>query len=174
VLQWAAPTSYATASYVLEAGSASGQLNLAYWDTGNPLTTYTASPVPPGTYFVRLRAHGVNGAISAASNEVIVNVGGGPPVCSGATLPPPVLGFVVDGSTVTLNWQMSGGGASSYVVEAGSSPGAANLLTFDTQSSATSYTASGVASGTYFVRLRAKNTCGAGSGPSNEVVITVG
>jgi hypothetical protein len=174
VLGWAAPTAYQTASYVLEAGSASGQANLVDVDTGNQLTTYMASPVPPGTYFVRLRAHGVDGAISTASNEVIVNVGGGPAACIAVSLPPPSLWFDLEGSTVTLHWQMPSGSARSYAIEAGSFPGAANLLNFDTQSSNTSYTATGVESGTYFVRLRAKNDCGAGGGASNEVVITIG
>jgi len=173
VLQWTAPTAYPTASYVLEAGSASGLADQASLDTGSRLTTYTASPVPPGRYFIRLRAHGIDGATSAASNEVIANVGGGPPACAAVTLPPPTLWFEVHGSTVILNWRIPGGDVTSYAIEAGSFPGAANLVNFDTQSSATSYTADGVASGTYFVRLRAKNACGAGGNPSNEVMIPV-
>ena len=75
---------------------------------------------------------------------------------------------------MVLNWQAPSGGSASYVVEAGSAPGLTNLANFDTQSPATSYTATGVGAGTYFVRVRAKNACGASGGASNEVVIVVG
>lgn len=174
VLHWAAPTAYGAASYVLEAGSVSGLVDQADVDTGNRLTTYTASPVPPGRYFVRLRARKDDGTISAASNEVIVDVGGAQQQCSAPTLPAPILSSTVFGSTVTLDWQLPAGGATSYAVEGGSVPGATNLVNFDTQSSATSYRATRVAAGTYFVRVRAKNICGASGAPSNELIINIG
>lgn len=176
VLQWVAPTVQPTASYVIEAGSASGLSDQASFDTGNTLLAYTASPVGPGTYFVRVRARGVDGELTAASNETIVNVGTGPstPVCSSVAAAPVGLGFVVQGSTVTLNWQSPSGGTTSYVLEAGSFPGGVNLVISDTQSLATSFTATGVDNGTYFVRIRAKDACGATSAASNEVVIAVG
>jgi hypothetical protein len=59
------------------------------------------------------------------------------------------------------------------VLEAGSFTGAANLANIDTLSTATSFFAPGVGSGTYFVRVRAKNACGV-SAPSNEIVVPVG
>jgi len=175
-LQWAAPTTYPTASYVIEAGFAPGLTNAASFDTGNPLVAYSTSPVPPGTYYVRVRAHGVDGLISAASNETVLTVGGGggPLPCSSTVAPPAAFGFAVAGSTVMLNWQAPSGGSASYVIEAGSAPGLTNLANFDTQSPATSYTATGVGAGTFFVRVRAKNACGASGSASNEVVIVVG
>src|SRR5439155_17708190 len=81
----------------------------------------------------------------------------------------------VSGSTVTLNWvaPTSADPATSYIVEAGSSAGATNIAVFDTGSAATTLTVTGVPSGTYFVRVRAKNSAGS-SAPSNEIVLTVG
>jgi hypothetical protein len=173
VLQWSAPTAFAATSYVIEAGSSSGRIDQANADIGN-YTSYTASPVPPGVYYVRVRAMN-SGVPSAASNEVIVVVGGaGPSGCAGAALPPAGLTFFVQGNgDVTLNWANGGGYApSSYVIEAGSFPGATNLANIDTLSASTSFFAPGVGDGTYFVRVRAKNACGV-SAASNETVVIV-
>ena len=54
-----------------------------------------------------------------------------------------------------------------YVIEAGSTPGAANLARFSTGNNATAFYASGVGNGTYFVRVRAVSASGT-SAPSNE------
>jgi hypothetical protein len=177
VLRWVAPTVSRVTSYVIEAGSQSGMIDQANGDIGN-YTAYTASPVPPGIYYVRIRAI-VNGVAAPASNEIIVNVGGQPqpgPLpcgCGGAVPPPTGLSFTVRGSDVTLNWGNAGGSPASYVIEAGSFMGAANLANIDTLSTANSFFAPGVGNGTYFVRVRAKNACGV-SGASNEIVVTVG
>jgi hypothetical protein len=171
VLKWTPPTVFQATSYVIEAGSVSGAIDQANANIGN-YTSYTASPVPAGVYFVRIRAFG-GGALSAASNEVIVSVGHQRNWCVGATLPPGGLAFSVNGHDVTLRWAHVGGGApSSYVIEAGSFEGGSNLANFDTLTTATSFFAPGVGSGTYFVRVRAKNACGVGMG-SNEIVVKV-
>jgi hypothetical protein len=172
-LEWAAPTVFPATSYIIEAGSVSGAIDQANANIGN-YTSYTASPVPPGVYFVRIRAVGGDGTLSAASNEVVVPVGQAGAVCTGAALPPAGLTSTVNGSDVTLNWTFVGGSApSSYVIEAGSFPGGSNLANVDTLSTGTSFFAPGVGSGTYFVRVRAKNACGV-SGGSNEVIVKVG
>jgi hypothetical protein len=157
---------------VIEAGSYSGGTDQANADIG-PYASYTTSPVPPGIYYVRVRAMS-NGVPSAASNEVIVIVGGPGGGCTGQAVPPVGLTFFVQGEgDVTLNWAHGGGSApSSYVIEAGSFPGATNLANVDTLSAATTFFAPGVGDGTYFVRVRAKNACGV-SAASNEVVLTV-
>jgi hypothetical protein len=79
------------------------------------------------------------------------------------------------GSTVTLNWNaaVGGGAVTSYIVEAGRTPGDSSVAVADTGSPSTTLTAFAVASGTYFIRVRARNGAGT-SAPSNEVVILVG
>ena len=81
----------------------------------------------------------------------------------------------VNGSTVSLGWlgPTTGDSPTSYVIEAGSGPGLSNILVFDTGSTAGGFQATSVPAGTYFVRLRARNSAGT-SGPSNEVTIIVG
>jgi len=174
VLQWTAPTAIGASSYILEAGAQSGGVELANANIGN-VTGYTATSVPPGVYYVRVRAL-VGNVPTAASNEIIVTVGIQPSPCGCDTITPPQgLIFGVNGSNVTLLWSypQSSTAPASYVIEAGSYPGAANLANFDTLSSVKGYFAPGVGPGTYFVRVRAKNACGV-SGSSNEIVVKVG
>jgi hypothetical protein len=169
---WQAPSRCVPSGYYLEAGSASGLSNLAAFPVagGANVASYLVQNVPDGTYFVRLRSLGPGSAISAPSNEVRITISGG---CAGGPPPTAPTGFAarVSGTTVVLTWNSSGGSPSSYVLEAGSSPGASNLLSMDTGSSTTSLTADAPV-GTYFVRVRGKSICGTGS-PSGEVVVVV-
>lgn len=95
---------------------------------------------------------------------------------------PTGLTYVVNGSTVTLQWTHATGTFTHYVLEAGSAPGAANQLVFSTTAfvdpskqpeKLASFTATNVGPGTYYVRIRGANG-NAQSDPSNEVAITVG
>jgi subtilisin-like proprotein convertase family protein len=170
------PTGGSPTFFVLEAGSAPGRSDLANFSTGSPAPSFAAGGVPAGVYYVRVRA-GNNAGISAASNDVVLAVGGGlsaPPsdTCAGPPSAPSGLRFSVTGSTVTLEWGEAGGGPTSYIVEAGSASGRADLVVSDTGSRSPSLTANGVGAGTYFVRTRARNTCGVGPA-SNEVAIVV-
>ena len=157
------------ASYVIEAGSSSGLANLASFSTGNSLTTFTATGVAAGTYYVRVRA--VDSSVTAGppSNEVVVVVGGSGCVPPGA--PTGLTTTTNTGGTVGLRWNAASGVPTSYGLEAGSAPGTANLANTDV-GAVTTFTATGVGPGTYFVRVRAKNACGT-SAPSNEVTIVV-
>jgi predicted phage tail protein len=171
-LTWLAPASVdPAASYVIEAGSGPGLADLASFDTGNTATTFVAAGVAAGTYYVRVRARNSAGT-SPASNEVRLVVGAVSGPCS-VPNPPGTLSGAVSGSQVTLNWTAPVGACPSttYVLEAGSAPGASNLAFLSTAS--TSFSAAGVAPGTYYVRVRAVNQAGV-SAPSNEVVLTVG
>ena len=92
------------------------------------------------------------------------------------TQPPlAVTGLVatVSGATVGLSWTATTPAASvtRYLLEAGTAPGLANIATFDTGLQ-TSFSASAVPPGTYYVRVRAANHAGV-SAPSNEVVVQV-
>jgi hypothetical protein len=79
------------------------------------------------------------------------------------------------GDTVTLTWgaPASGDAVTSYIIEAGSAPGLANLANVPTNSSGTAFSASGIGGGTYYVRVRAQNTGGT-SAASNESILVVG
>ena len=167
-LSWTAPSGSAPSAYVIEAGSAPGLANLANFSTGNTATTFSAGGVGAGVYYVRVKATN-GGGTSAASNESILTVGGG---CTAA--PPAPAGFTLTGNsnhTVSFAWGASPT-ATSYIIEAGSASGLTNLANANLGSSATFASFSGVGSGTYFVRLRATNTCGT-SGVSNEITLVV-
>ena len=94
-----------------------------------------------------------------------------------APVAPANLSSSISGNVVTLTWlaplSPETDQATSFVVEAGSAPGLANLASVPTIGSATSYSAGGVPVGTYYVRVRAVNGGGI-SPPSNEIVLQVG
>lgn len=166
-LRWSAPAGgCAPTSYVIQAGSSPGLSNLANFSTGNAATTFGASGVATGVYYVRVIAVDAGGR-SAPSNEVQVAVN----TCVTAPGPTTGLNFTAIGSTVTLAWNAANGSPTGYIVSAGSSSGASNLATART--SGPSFAATGVPAGTYFVRVVATNSCGSGAA-SNEVVIPVG
>ena len=152
----------------LEAGSASQLSNLVGVLIGTS-TVFVAPNVPAGTYFVRVRAVGVDGE-SAPSNEVVVSVGG--TSCTTPPRPPVNVRSVVNGSLVTLNWS-SGVGcpATNVVLHAGSAPFSSNVAIVSLGDTLT-FSASAPA-GTYYVRLYAENPYGS-SGASNEVTAVVG
>ncbi len=170
-LAWSAPGSGdPVTAYVIEAGSSPGLANLANFSTGNAATSFSASGVGAGTYYVRVRAQNAAG-VGPSSNESTLVVGASG--CSVAPGAPAGLASAVSGSTVTLSWSAPAGGcATSYILQAGSASGASNLANANV-GNVTSYTATGVGPGTYYVRVRAQNAIGQ-SGASNETVLTVG
>jgi outer membrane protein assembly factor BamB len=73
-LTWTAPTlGGAPTSYFLEAGSAPGLSDLASFSTGTLATTLITAGVPPGTYYVRMKAENATGP-SLPSDEIVVTV----------------------------------------------------------------------------------------------------
>ena len=142
-----------------------GLANLAIVNTPAPGLNAVA---PNGTYYVRVRARNAAG-FGPPSNEIVVVVGGGG--CSAAPTAPGTLTFTKNGSLVTLTWGASGGAPSTYLVEAGTGPGLANLVVFDIGGPGTTFAAQ-APPGVYYVRIRARNACGT-SAPGNEVVIPV-
>ena len=173
-LNWSAPIGGdAPSSYLVQAGSSSGLTDIASFDTGGVATSLTVLSVPPGTYFVRIRA--VNSAgVSGPTNDFQVAVAGVVPCGPGTLSPPTGVAASVTGDTVVLAWATPIGCApTSYVIQVGSSPGLTNLANFSTGSTATSFTATGVLIGTYFVRIRSSAN-GILSAASTEVTFAVG
>jgi len=170
-LTWSAPTSGdPVVSYIIEAGSAAGLSDLAVMPTGSAATTFSTGGVPNGTYYVRIKAQNATGT-SAASNEAILGVGAA--ACTSAPDPPGGLTSTVTSRTITLSWNAPGAGCAptSYVLQAGSTSGSSALANSNV-GSATSFTATSIANGSYYIRVRAANAYGT-SNASNEVVATV-
>jgi hypothetical protein len=170
-LTWSGPASADATGYVIEAGSAPGLANLANFATGSTLTAFSANGIGNGTYYVRVRAQ--NGAgTGAASNESALVVGSS--ACTSAPGAPSGLTITTSGSTVTLTWAAPAGGCgpTSYVLQAGSAAGQSNLANSNVGNT-TSYVATGVGAGVYYVRVRAANAYGQSAG-SNEFTLTVG
>jgi hypothetical protein len=100
-----------------------------------------------------------------------------PAVASGPNPPEAPVAFSasVALNTVTLQWTpaSTGGPAETYLVEAGTGPGLANLVVFPVNAPQTSLVVNAVPTGGYWVRVRARNVMGT-SGASPEAVVTVG
>ena len=150
--------------YLLEAGTATGLRNIATIPVNVP--AFTIDGVPPGTYFLRVRAVSPAG-VSEPSNEVMV-VAGGAPSPPGA---PFAVGAVVSGSNGSLTWSKPAGAVTGYVLEAGSATGLANVAVVPLGPQ-TSVGFTGIPPGRYFVRIRAANALGVGLA-SEEVTIVV-
>lgn len=112
---------------------------------------------------------GLNGFIGRFDGGEVVGGGAGSHAIPGT---PGTLTSSVSGNTVTISWATASGDPTTYVIEAGSSPGAANLANFATNSPATTFTGT-APNGTYFVRVKARNAAGT-SPPSNEITVVVG
>jgi hypothetical protein len=87
---------------------------------------------------------------------------------------PAQLAAAVQGASVTLTWTEGLPVAQTlrYVLEVGSAPGLNDIFSGLDVGLQTSFAASGVPPGTYYVRVRAGNYAGLGA-PSNEVVVVV-
>jgi hypothetical protein len=150
------------AAYIVEAGSRPGAADLARFTTR---ATRLTGEVPPGTFYVRVRA--VSGAgVSNPSNELVVR-------SPGAPHPPTGLTLTSGASSLTLQWSAPAGGPppSGYLLEAGSAPGLADLAVVQLDNLLT-YAAATPPPGRYYVRVRAVNRRGA-SDPSNEITVAV-
>ncbi|HXI28247.1 MAG TPA: fibronectin type III domain-containing protein, partial [Vicinamibacterales bacterium] len=165
-LKWAAPAAGPVpTAYVVEAGSCPGLADLAQVPNGLALSL-VAPGVGDGIYYVRVRGANANG-VGVPSDEVAVVVGqpASAPACAQG------LSVSVNGSTVALGWSPVPG-ATTYVIEAGSTSGLSNLANISTGSTSPQFIAGGVPAGVYYVRVRAVTASGV-SRPSNEVVVVV-
>ena len=79
------------------------------------------------------------------------------PACSAMQVPSAVSATQV-GSTIEVAWAGSAG-ATSYLVEVGTAPGASDTAAIDTGSTDPRTTLRGLAAGTYYLRVRSRNPC---------------
>ncbi|WP_395700282.1 hypothetical protein [Aquabacterium sp.] len=167
-LSWTAPaTGEAPTAYLVEAGSAPGRADVALLPTGSAATSFATQGLPQGQHYLRVRAMNAAGT-SASSDEAVVTVG-----CMAAPNVPTWLTLTQNsGGRVALRWNAALGVPTSYRLEAGSAPDLADLADADLGGTATSFAASGIGAGTYYVRVRARNACGL-SGPSNQLAVVV-
>ncbi len=153
VFTWTAPsTGGAPTGYVLQAGTTFNGVNLTGGiPVGNGLT-YSVPNIggllPQGTYFARLLAVNGTGA-SDASDEAVFTLGNLPGV-------PTPNDAVVTGNSVTLSWNPPAGGQAitAYRIEGqyGDFRALGTAATVD--GSTTSFTAPGLANGSYYWRVR--------------------
>jgi hypothetical protein len=174
-LAWSPPAlqDQPVTSYVVEAASMPNFSipNLASFDTTNPSTGLTAPGVPAGTYYVRVRARNALG-LSAPSNEVQVVVGAVQTGCPGSPRSMTASRSAV--GIVSLSWLAPlVGSAQSYLIEAGSAPGLANLANMNTGGTRLQFAAGTVPPGSYYVRARAQAAGCPSSAPSNEALLVV-
>jgi hypothetical protein len=165
VLTWNASAAGAVTGYLVEASVVPGGANVATLPVVG--TSLTVPNVPPGTYFVRVRA--LNGAAqSAPSNEVTVSV-----VTTGCPGPPtaPIVSIGATGLQVNASWS-SGPGcpATSFVLQAGSAPGLANIAQINMGGQLS--VAAMVPAGNYYVRVIGSNQFGT-SPPSEDLLMRV-
>lgn len=168
-LSWSPPTGAAWAGYLLEAGSAPGASDILQLPLG-PTTTKVSGPVPPGRYYARVRAYNGQPAAGPPSNEVALNVSG--PVSPASK--PQGLRVSVAGTAVTLTWNppTAGDVVNDYLLDAGTAPGASNIVSAVPVGGGFVVTVPGVPPGAYYVRIRARNALGV-SVPSDEAAFTV-
>ena len=167
-LAWTPATTGGPAQrHIVDAGTVSGAANVGsiLLPTATPGATFNG--VPPGTYFVRVRAQNAAGT-SGPSPEAQVTVG----ACTAPGVPGTPTAAASD-TTVNLAWSAPAAGVTQgYRLIVGSAPGLANVLVQDYPTTVTALTASGVPYGTYYVRIAATNACGV-SPASNEVTVVV-
>ena len=154
--------------YLLEVGSTSGANDIITAFRVDDLF-YDASGVPPGTYFLRVRAVSAGG-IGPASNEV--ELVAGPSTCAARPEPPTDLEAVVNGGTVTITWTASvTPGVSGYRIAANPF-GLGSFFSTLVPAGTTTFSAP-APPGIFEVRVRAVSACGA-SEATNDVVLGVG
>lgn len=155
--------------YVLEAGTSPGASDIT---AGLPIgadTSFEVNGVPPGTYYLRVRAVSAGG-IGPASDEVELVVG--PSSCVARPEPPTDLEAIVNGGIVTLTWTASvTPGVSGYRVLG--NPFGIDAPFSTLVPAGTTTFAAPAPRGVFVVRVRALSACGA-SAASNDVLLGVG
>jgi hypothetical protein len=151
------------AEYIIEAGTTPGASDFYTGSVGN-VTAITAV-VPSGRYYVRIRARTSAGLLTSPSRDVVIDV-----LPASVPAPPTGLTVIATHHVGVVQWQPSPG-ATDYIVEAGTAPGASNLFN-GSVGSQPYFSAMAPPPGRYYVRVRARNITGV-SAPSEEIIIDV-
>ncbi len=162
-VSWQAPAQgVPIATYIVRAGTGPGLSNVYDGAVGSGTTV--SSPIANGTYYIRVLAQNAAG-VGPATADVVATVGVPPAAPQNAVAS-------AAGSVVTLSWTPSAGGTvSTYIVQAGTAPGASNVFN---GAVGTATTVSGaVGAGTYYLRVLAQGPGGT-SAASNEASVVVG
>ena len=121
------PLGLSGVQFVLEAGTASGLTNITPGLPVGTATSFTVPGVPPGTYYVRVRSVHASGT-SAPTPDIAVTVGG--TGCTSPPQPPLDFDYQFDSGVLSLSWIAGAGPApTSYLLQAGTGPGLANITT---------------------------------------------
>ena len=172
-LAWSAATdNVGVVRYNVHRGTSSGFVPAAGNRIAQPTaTSYADSGLAIGNYFYKVTAEDAAGNISAASNEAAVTIADATPPSA-----PSNLAATATGSTVNLTWTAGTDniGVSRYNLHRGTTssftPSSANRIA---QPTATSYSDTNLAAGTYFYKLTAEDAAGNISTPSNTASATV-
>jgi len=92
------------------------------------------------------------------------------PACSLLQVPSAVSATLV-GSTIEVTWA-GAAGATSYLVEVGTTPGASDVAATDTGSADPRAALRGLPAGSYYIRIRSRNAC-ATSAASDELLVAL-
>ncbi len=164
-LQWTAPSTGGPPSgYVVQIGTSANASDVVNQQIGN-VTSHSISSPAPGTSFVRVRALNATG-VSGPSNEVTVTV-----TCTPPTSAPTNITWRASATAIQLTW-VPVSGATDYGVEVGTSPGLSDVAMVTTGSALSTFATVAVpTAGTYYVRITAMRTCGAGPDSAELAVV---
>ena len=179
-LSWSAPTNNGGASitgYKIESKSGTGSFTSLVANTGTTSTTYSHTGLATGTAYT-YRVYAINSVgTSVASSEIQAT-----PSSSSAPglpgVPTQLTTNVISGTQINLSWSApanNGGSAiTGYKIESKSGTGSYAILVANTGSAATTYSHTGLTSGTTYVyRVYAITQTGTGL-PSSEISATAG
>jgi hypothetical protein len=171
-LSWDRPGAGVPTHYQIEVGTREGLADRASFEVPGDATSVVQAHVPPGTYFLRVRAFDAFGPGPPSATVPLLMTDEGRCVTPPAA--PTLEAPLVAGGTVTLSWQEAGAGGQvdRYVVGVGRRAQSIDAAFIDTRSTSTAFT-SQAGPGVYFVRVAGVNGCGIGAA-SNEVGVVVG
>jgi hypothetical protein len=166
MLPWTAPATGQAESYRLVAGSTPGNSDIAVVPLSSGTSFHLPAP-PAGTYYVLVDA--MSACAGPASSNVFAYVEPAP-AAPGA---PRGLTATTGPGRASLRWHppVSGSKVESYVLEAGFSSGAADIV-LPLSGNLPGIDVADVPGGTYFVRVRARNAQGT-SPASSEVTLVI-